>query len=67
MPIKRVKLTIGKSYVELDIMFDDADIESMDYDAMVNYAMDEAFWKGELKVEIQDTEGAELPISNTKH
>ena len=67
MPIKRVKLTIGKSYVELDIMFDDEDIKDMDYDAMVNYAMDEAFYRGDLKVEIQDTEGAELPISNTKH
>ena len=69
MIAKRIKLTIGKSYVEVDLEFDEVELEEGDDDPemMASYAMLAAYANGEIEVEITDIDPAELPISNTTH
>jgi len=69
MLTKRIKLIIGKSYVEVDLEFDEIELEEGDDDPemMASYAMLAAYASGDIEVEITDIDPAELPISNSIH
>ena len=69
MKAKRIKITIGKSYVEIDLEFEDAELQDGDEspEMIANYAMLAAYQTGEIGIDIADIDPAELPISNSLH
>jgi len=69
MIAKRIKITIGNSYVEIDLEFDDDELEGDDGspEMIANYAMLSAYDSGDIQVEIIDIDPAELPVNNMIH
>ena len=67
MIAKRIKLIIGKSHIEVDLEFDEIELEDGDDDPemMASYAMLAAYAAGEIEIEITDIDPTELPINNT--
>ena len=59
MQSKRITIKIGKEYVEVDLDFDDEEIEECDDKMMASYAMLEAYVAGNIEVTIKDIDPTE--------
>ncbi len=65
MRAKRMRLTIGKSYVDVDIQFEDDELNGMDDETLSECAMMAAFDAGALEVEITDIDCVDIPNGTT--
>jgi len=61
MKTKRIKITIGDKYVEIDLAFDDDEIDDTDEELIAHYGFLGAYAAGEIQIDIQDIDNAEYP------
>lgn len=59
MQSKSITIKIGKEYVEVELAFDDEEIEELDEEMMASYAMLAAYVAGDIEVTIKDIDPTE--------
>lgn len=59
MEVKRITIKMGNEQVEVDLKFDEVELEECDEEMMASYAMLAAYAVGEIEVTIKDVDPTE--------